>query len=222
MNARLKKRLIAVSGVIILTLIIVLAVVGGGTAARTVNVAEALQAQSGEKIQVSGNVVRDSYSTTGNVLTFEIYNPEVGTNESLKVRYGGAASSTFGNDVTAICTGRMKNGVLECSELVTKCPSKYENSANALTLEKLLGYGSDITGKPVKVAGTVQPGTLKPAGGSERFVLIGGAGEDTSPKISVSYNDALANEITDGSTVILTGSVNEQGKFVASEVALEG
>ena len=45
--------------------------------------------------------------------------------------YQGAASSTFGDDVTAICTGRVgDDGVLRCSELVTKCPSKYEGAGD--------------------------------------------------------------------------------------------
>lgn len=70
----------------------------------------------------------------------------------LEVRYDGAASSTFGNDVTAICTGKINDaGVLECSELVTKCPSKYENADSALTVEQLLGYGESVYGKVVKV-----------------------------------------------------------------------
>ena len=42
--------------------------------------------------------------------------PEGDPATHLEVRYDGAASSTFGNDVTAICTGKINEaGVLECS-----------------------------------------------------------------------------------------------------------
>ena len=121
MNAKMKKRMIAVSGVIVIVLILVLAFVGGNTAATTLSVAEAAEnPQAGQKVQVSGNVVQDSFATTDNVLTFKIYDPEGDPATHLEVRYDGAASSTFGNDVTAICTGKINEaGVLECSNLGT-------------------------------------------------------------------------------------------------------
>lgn len=221
MNAKMKKRMIAVSGVIIIVLILVLAFVGGNTAAQTLSVAEAAEnPQAGQKVQVSGNVVQDSFSTAGDTLTFKIYDPEGDPATQLEVVYDGAASSTFGNDVTAICTGKIDDaGVLQCSELVTKCPSKYENADSALTVEQLLGYGADVYGKMVKVAGAVQEGTLKPAGEGDRFVIVdeSGAGE-----IPVAFDGALSDEVTDGATVVLTGSLNDDGSFAATDVALEG
>ena len=221
MNAKMRKRMIAVSGVIIIVLILVLAFVGGNTAAQTLSVAEAAEnPQAGQKVQVSGNVVQDSFSTAGDTLTFKIYDPEGDPATQLEVVYDGAASSTFGNDVTAICTGKIDDaGVLQCSELVTKCPSKYENADSALTVEQLLGYGADVYGKMVKVAGTVQDGTLKPAGEGDRFVIVdeSGAGE-----IPVAFDGALSDEVTDGATVVLTGSLNDDGSFAATDVALEG
>ena len=158
MNAKMKKRMIAVSGVIVIVLILVLAFVGGNTAATTMSIAEAAEnPQAGQKVQVSGNVVQDSFSTSNDVLTFKIYDPEGDPATQLEVRYDGAASSTFGNDVTAICTGKINDaGVLERSELVTKCPSKYENADSALTVEQLLGYGESVYGNVVKVAGSVR------------------------------------------------------------------
>ena len=174
MNAKMKKRMIAVSGVIIIVLILVLAFVGGNTAATTMSIAEAAEnPQAGQKVQVSGNVVQDSFSTSNDVLTFKIYDPEGDPATQLEVRYDGAASSTFGNDVTAICTGKINDaGVLECSELVTKCPSKYENADSALTVEQLLGYGESVYGNVVKVAGSVGAGSLKAAGQGDRFILV--------------------------------------------------
>ncbi len=221
MNAKMKKRMIAVSGVIVIVLILVLAFVGGNTAATTLSVAEAAEnPQAGQKVQVSGNVVQDSFSTTDNVLTFKIYDPEGDPATHLEVRYDGAASSTFGNDVTAICTGKINEaGVLECSNLVTKCPSKYENADNALQVSQLLGYGNEVIGKVVKVTGTVKAGTLSAAGRGDRFVIVDTADGSELP---VAFDDALSEDVADGTAVVLTGALTEDGKFAATDVALEG
>lgn len=221
MNAKMKKRMIAVSGVIVIVLILVLAFVGGNTAATTMSIAEAAEnPQAGQKVQVSGNVVQDSFSTSNDVLTFKIYDPEGDPATQLEVRYDGAASSTFGNDVTAICTGKINNaGVLECSELVTKCPSKYENADSALTVEQLLGYGESVYGNVVKVAGSVGAGSLKAAGQGDRFILVDAETGDSMPVV---FEGALSDGIADGSAVVLTGSLGADGKFAATDVALEG
>ena len=221
MNAKMKKRMIAVSGVIVIVLILVLAFVGGNTAATTMSIAEAAEnPQAGQKVQVSGNVVQDSFSTSNDVLTFKIYDPEGDSATQLEVRYDGAASSTFGNDVTAICTGKINDaGVLECSELVTKCPSKYENADSALTVEQLLGYGESVYGNVVKVAGSVGAGSLKAAGQGDRFILVDAETGDSMPVV---FEGALSDGIADGSAVVLTGSLGADGKFAATDVALEG
>ena len=221
MNAKMKKRMIAVSGVIVIVLILVLAFVGGKTAATTMSIAEAAEnPQAGQKVQVSGNVVQDSFSTSNDVLTFKIYDPEGDPATQLEVRYDGAASSTFGNDVTAICTGKINDaGVLECSELVTKCPSKYENADSALTVEQLLGYGESVYGNVVKVAGSVGAGSLKAAGQGDRFILVDAETGDSMPVV---FEGALSDGIADGSAVVLTGSLGADGKFAATDVALEG
>lgn len=221
MNAKMKKRMIAVSGVIVIVLILVLAFVGGNTAATTMSIAEAAEnPQAGQKVQVSGNVVQDSFSTSNDVLTFKIYDPEGDPATQLEVRYDGAASSTFGNDVTAICTGKINDaGVLECSELVTKCPSKYENADSVLTVEQLLGYGESVYGNVVKVAGSVGAGSLKAAGQGDRFILVDA---ETGEAMPVVFEGALSDEVSDGSAVVLTGSLGADGKFAATDVALEG
>lgn len=221
MNAKMEKRMIAVSGVIVIVLILVLAFVGGNTAATTMSIAEAAEnPQAGQKVQVSGNVVQDSFSTSNDVLTFKIYDPEGDPATQLEVRYDGAASSTFGNDVTAICTGKINDaGVLECSELVTKCPSKYENADSALTVEQLLGYGESVYGNVVKVAGSVGAGSLKAAGQGDRFILVDAETGDSMPVV---FEGALSDGIADGSAVVLTGSLGADGKFAATDVALEG
>lgn len=220
MNTKTKRRMIVVTGVIVMVLVLILAVVGGTSLATTVSVAEAATGgYENQKIQVTGNVVEDSFSTEGDVLTFDLYDPDQDITQQLRVRFEGGVSATFGNDVTAICTGKVDSeGVLHASELVTKCPSKYENSAAALAVSQLAGYGKDIVGKPVKVAGVVKDGTLAPAGASERFVLVDAANGE---ELSVAFDGAVPSEVTDGSSLVVTGALAEGGAFEATDVALE-
>ena len=225
MNTKTKRRLIVVTGVIVVVLAIVLAVVGSGGAAKTISVAEALSGSyDSDRIQVSGNVVDNSFATEDNVLTFDIFDPEGDESQKLRVRSEGAASSTFGNGVTAICTGRLStsNGVeLVASELVTKCPSKYESATDALTVSRMLEYGDSIVDTTVKLTGTVVEGTLTAAGSGEpRFVLADGT--DASVQVPVEFDGALADGIVDGTSVVITGSLSASGSFVATDVAQEG
>jgi len=220
MNTKMKRRMAAVTGIIIIVLVLVLAVVGSGTSAKSVTIADVAAGKYiDQRIQVTGNVVENSYSTTDNVLTFSIYDPEGDPQQQVRVSYDGGVSATFGNDVTAICTGKFNDeGVLIVSELVTKCPSKYENASDALSVDQLQEYGEDIVGKPVKITGVVQAGSLKAAGQGDRFVLESEAGTG----ISVLFDGALSEEIADGSSLVVTGSLAADGKFAATDVALEG
>lgn len=219
MNTKTKRRMMVVTGIIVIVLIVILAVVGGSSSAKTVSIAEAATGSyTDQKIQVSGNVVENSYETKDNVLTFAVYDPNGDASQHINVRYAGGVSATFGNDVTAICTGKMNaDGTLNASELVTKCPSKYENATDALGVSQLVGYGSEVLNKPVKVTGTVQAGSLVAAGAGDRFVLVDADGSATLP---VLFDDALSDEAKDGSSLVLTGSLNAEGKFAATDVAL--
>ena len=222
MNSKTKQRLIVVTGIIVVALIVVLAVVGGGSAAKAISLAEAASGQyDNQRIQVSGSVVPDSYSTSDDVLTFRIYDPE-SESDTLDVLYEGSVSATFGNDVTAICTGKIgDDGVLACSELVTKCPSKYESSEEALSVARLLDYGEKVYDKPVKVAGVVVAQSQHAAGEGDRFSIADA--DDASLTVPVLYDGALSEEtIADGATVVLTGDLGADGKFSATNVAIEG
>ncbi len=223
MNARTKKRLIIVTGIIVMAMALILAIVGGGTAAKTVSIAQAASGDyANQRVQVSGNVVENSYATNDNILTFSIYDPDSTNNAVLNVSYDGGAAATFGNDVTAICTGKMaEDGTLVCSELVTKCPSKYESGMDALGVAQMLGYGDKVLNKTVKVTGTVKAGSQNPAGQDVRFVLVDA--EDAAATVSVQCDIALSDEtLADDAKVVLTGNMLEDGKFSATDVALEG
>ncbi len=220
MNTKTKRRMMAVTGIIVIVLIVILAVVGGAGAAKSATIADAVAGTyADQKIQVTGNVVENSYATQNNVLTFEIYDKDGNPGEVLPVRYEGGVSATFGNDVTAICTGKIaSDGVLHATELVTKCPSKYENASSALSVSDLLGYGDAVVDKTVKVAGKVS-GSLKAAGSAERFVL---SDASSSQSISVAFDGALSDEVAEGSSLVVTGSLSEDGSLKATDVALEG
>ena len=70
MNTKAKRRMAVSAGIIVIVLVVVLAVVGGNSAAKTVSVAEAAELEGSNKIQVTGNVVENSFSIDGNTLTF--------------------------------------------------------------------------------------------------------------------------------------------------------
>lgn len=222
MNSRTKQRLIIVTGVIVIAMALILAVVGGGSAAKTVSVAQAASGDfAGQRVQVSGNVVENSYATRDNTLTFSIYDPDSAADAILNISYDGGAAATFGNDVTAICTGKIDDaGTLIASELVTKCPSKYESGTDALGVSQMLEYGEKVLNKTVKVRGTIQPDSQNPAGQGDRFVLADS--EDAAVSVPVLCDIALSSEtVADNATVVLTGNMIEDGKFVATNVALE-
>ena len=221
MNAKTKRRMGVVTGIIVIVLIVVLAVVGGNSAAKSVSVAEALELSGDSKIQVTGNVVENSFDIEGDVLTFKIYDAEAdpAAASQLDVRYDGGVSATFGNDVTAICTGKKNaEGVLNCSELVTKCPSKYENATDALTVGGLLDYGDGVVDKTVKVSGTVKAGSLGDVSADARFVIV----DEDGKELPVKFDGALSDETGEGARVVLTGSLGADGSFAATNVALEG
>ena len=83
----------------------------------------------------------------------------------------------------------------------------------------MTGYGDEVVDKPVKVSGVVKDGTLKAAGEGDRFVLVD---PDNGEELAVEFSDAISDEVKDGSALVLTGSMNAQGKFAATDVALEG
>jgi cytochrome c-type biogenesis protein CcmE len=174
----------------------------------------------GQRVEVTGNVVNNSFDINGDILTFRIADPD-DPGHDLSVSYDQGVSATFVNGVTAICTGTVQaDGVLKCSELVTKCPSKYETATDALTVERLLGYGDVIFDKTVKVQGVVKAGTLADATASERFILADADG--AAFEIPVQYQGALSDEVKDGALVVLLGDLTAEGVFNATEVALEG
>ena len=218
MNSKTKKRMMVVAGVIAIVVIVLFAVVGAGAGAQVTSVSDLAAGKNADKkVEVSGIVVDNSYAVDADgVLTFQIAG-EDGEGQ-LDVCYDKGVSSTFGNGVTAICTGRMDNGVLNCSELVTKCPSKYESGSSAIGVARLLGYeSSTMVGKTVKVTGVAA--SVGPATNDVRFILLDS--DDASKQIDVVFAAAMPDDVVDGVTVVATGALqNADGTFLATDVAV--
>ena len=218
MNSKMKKRMVAVGGVIVIVVIVLMAFVGGGNAAKVVSVGGG--AYESKKVQVSGLVVDNSYTVDpAGVLSFDIAaEDDPAQAVKLRVVYDKGVSATFGNGISAICTGRVQDGMLVCTELVTKCPSKYENATEALSVAKLKGYDLQaMEGTTVKVAGSVaQLGDVTDA---ERLVIADAA--DASATLGVVFSGALPADVAEGSSVVLTGALDADGRFLATEVALQ-
>ena len=220
MQTNMKKRLAVVSGIIVIVVIVVAAIVAGGSAAKTLTVAEAATGNyAGDKVQVAGNVVTGSFTIEVGQASFSIYDPEDGTTSELAVRYEGAVSSTFGNEVSAICTGRMdESGVLLATELVTKCPSKYESGVDALTVTQVFDYGEKIYDKPVKVLAFLAPGSLTTPGQAVRFSLVDEA--SSTVFLQVQFDGAIPDAVTDGMQLVVTGNMSADGIYHATDVAI--
>lgn len=221
MNAKMKRRMIAATGAIVIVLVVVLAVVGGNAAAKTMSVADVVAlTDTNKKVQVEGTVVDNSFSIEGDSLTFAIYDAaaDPAAQNPLSVRYDGGVAATFGNGVSAQCTGKKDaSGTLVCTEMVTKCPSKYESATDALSIDKLLGYGNSVIDKPVKITGSIKPGTVGDVSKAERFVIVD---PDSGKELAVKFDGALSNDVVDNATVVLTGSLSASGSFAATNVAL--
>ncbi|MBE6470371.1 MAG: cytochrome c maturation protein CcmE [Coriobacteriaceae bacterium] len=218
--ANKKQQFIVVGGIVVIVLIAMLAFFGANASATVMTVAEASQPDAvGKKVEVTGNVVNNSFDINGDILTFHIADPdEPGTD--LPVRYDRGVSATFGNGVTAICTGTVgDDGTLVCSELVTKCPSKYETATDALTVERLLGYDDAIIDKTVKVAGVIGGSGPLDVTSDVRFDLVDAQNSDYL--MPVEYQGALSDDVVAGTPVVLQGSLNKDGFFVCTQVSLE-
>lgn len=221
MNKNAKRRLVVVGGIIVVAMLVIVAVVGAGGSASSLSIDDVLSGSyEGKKVQVSGSVVADSLTSKGSTAQFQIA-PEsdsagasasqAGSGKALTVSYHGALPATFGTGVVAICTGTVENGTLDATELVTKCPSKYESAEGSLTVKNLLDQRDAMVGKDVKVCGYVQ-GTVNGADAPYRFEL-----ESQGASIRVTFDGGLPDDIKDGTAVVVSGALAEDGTFAASE-----
>lgn len=223
MNKRARTRLIGVTAIILLAVVAVIAsgAFGGNTAySRTVEEVAADQSLVGERVKVSGTVVSGSWDKKQNPMTFSIRDEADAAEEgpTLKVVFDGPVPSTFGDGVVAVVTGELDGeGTVTSSDMLTKCPSKYESAKGAMTVTDLLGNEA-MAGKTTKLTGFVKAGSIVAPGAGARFTITGEA--DGGDEIPVVWEGALPSGMVDGSAVVLTGML-EEGQFVATDVAME-
>jgi len=210
--------MIAVTGVIVIVIIVVMFILSKTTGARSISVAEAASGQfAGQRVQVTGLVADNSYTLDAGNLDFTIYDSEDPTT-TLQVSYRGAMSATFGNQVTAICTGTITaEGVLQCTELVTKCPSKYEDSGEALSVSQLFEYGDSIVDVSVKVTGIVKANSTSSSADSTSLILLDPI---TSTELPVVFFGEPPGVAIDGAQLTITGSFNADGTFHATDIVI--
>lgn len=213
MNKKAKRRLVVVGGIVVIAMLVIVAVAGSGGAASSLTIGDVLGGSyEGKKVQVSGAVVADSLTAQGSTAVFQI-TPEddADTSQKLTVSYNGALPATFGTGVVAICTGTVDGGELAASELVTKCPSKYESAEGSLTVKNLIDQADSMTGKDTKVCGYIS-GDINDATADYRFSI-----ESQGSTLNVIYEGALPDDLADGTAVVVSGKLNADGTFTASE-----
>lgn len=84
--------------------------------------------KSGKKVQVTGQWVQDMsthYDTQNNTFTFYMKDEE---ERVAQVVLAGAKPNNFDIATSVVAKGRYENGTFKASEVLTKCPSKYEGN----------------------------------------------------------------------------------------------
>ncbi len=221
MNKRARNRLVGVTAIILISIVAIFVSVGGGDAAYSRTVSDVVDnvEMVGERVRVTGTVIPGSWDGKSSPMRFDIRDEGADTGPMISVVYNGNVPSTFGDDVTAIVTGTVTDdGVLDSTDMITKCPSKYEAADDALPVSSLLAQGDGVVGKSVRITGLVVDGSIQPPGGDIRFSI---ADESGSPVLDVHYPDAgLPDGMEAGSQVVLGGLLDAEGVFEAISVAI--
>lgn len=121
----MKKRYV-IGGVIVVAFLIIggLSFLNSSVEYATLRKAE----ESGKKVQVTGKWVQEmstNYDTKNNVFTFYMRDEE---DRVARVEFTGAKPNNFDIATSVVAKGRYENGVFKASEVLTKCPSKYEGN----------------------------------------------------------------------------------------------
>ena len=206
MNKKAKRRLVVTGGIVAIAMLVIVAIAGSGGAASSLTVGDLLTGDyAGKKVQVS-------IETDGTAVRFDITPEEGDGSESVRVVYEGALPATFGSGVVAICTGKVENPpMLKCTEMVTKCPSKYESAEGSLTVKGLIDQADTMMFEDTKVCGYIQ-GDVNDASADYRFVI-----ESQGAMLKVVYDGGLDEQVSDGVAVVLSGHLDSDGIFVATE-----
>ena len=218
MNKRATRRLIGVTALILAAvgaiLIYTTSTGGAGAGAHTgASVAEVATDPElvGEKVKVDGVVVEGSWDGDVDPMTFDIQDLDAGDDaEVLGVVWGKTAPSSFGDGSNAIVTGTLSSdGVIDATELIIKCPSKYESLEGAMTVDDLLA-DSAMEGTPTRVSGFVIA--------VEGKGIVLGAEKSGGTEIEVDLSGTeLPENVSEGTEVVVQGTL-EGSVFVAESI----
>jgi cytochrome c-type biogenesis protein CcmE len=214
-NKRARQRLIGVTAIlfVVIAAIVVGTTSGGaGAGALVASVEDVLDDPElvGERVEVTGAIVEGSWDRDTRPMEFDIRDEE-GDEDSptLHIVYDGTVPATFGDGTSAKITGTYaEEGVIESSEMVVKCPSKYESETGALTVEQAVAESEDIA--YARVAGYVA------SIGSDGLVLQND--EDGGETLEIVLDTALPENVVEGTRVVIDGSFDD-GVFVATSIA---
>lgn len=121
----MKKRYLAGGAIVFVFLIIgSLSFLNSSVEYATLSKAE----QSGKKVQVTGKWVKEMetrFDTENNTFTFYMRDEE---DKVARVVLAGAKPNNFDIATSVVAKGRYEDGVFNASEVLTKCPSKYEGN----------------------------------------------------------------------------------------------
>ncbi|MCX7798449.1 MAG: cytochrome c maturation protein CcmE [Melioribacter sp.] len=82
--------------------------------------------KSGKTVKATGTWLRDrSYELDKTNKIFSFYIKDINGNV-MKVIYHGAMPNNFESSTSIVVTGKYSNGVFQATDILTKCPSKYQ------------------------------------------------------------------------------------------------
>jgi len=83
---------------------------------------------SGKMVRATGSWVKEKhYSMDNDKRIFSFYVKDYNGTE-MKVVYNGTIPNNFESATSVVVTGKFKNGVFVAKDILTKCPSKYEET----------------------------------------------------------------------------------------------
>jgi len=83
---------------------------------------------SGQTVKATGVWVKEKniqVDKQANIVSFYIKDA---TGVEMRVMYKGSIPNNFESSTSVVVTGKFKNGIFTASEILTKCPSKYEET----------------------------------------------------------------------------------------------
>ena len=83
-------------------------------------------AESGKTVKATGVWVKEKnyeYDKANDLLTFYMKDSQ---GKEMCVKYHGSIPNNFESSTSVVVTGKYENGIFKAHEILTKCPSKYQ------------------------------------------------------------------------------------------------